>query len=277
MTFVLQAVCASGTPTVVILIAGHSIELSHAKSACDSILFALLPSEFGGDAIVDTLLGKYSPAGRLPVTFYDHSIMKTRDPVDMKLRTGSGITYQHYRGTPLWEFGFGLSYSAFSFSWANVDAASVAAAAVASGETSLVYTVKVTNVGQRGAGVAVLGFVNGSTVAAANNDRHSGDVQQDLVSPPIRELFNFTRIWLDVNQSKTIELGMSPEILANTDANGVQAVRAGTYTVAIGGVGRAGRVEDGAVVMPLTVHGDDAELFSMTKLRERHAKRTELA
>jgi hypothetical protein len=55
---------------------------------------------------VDTLLGKYSPAGRLPVTFYDHTIMKTRDPVDMKLRTGSGITYQHYRGTPLWEYGF---------------------------------------------------------------------------------------------------------------------------------------------------------------------------
>jgi beta-glucosidase len=259
LTVVLQAVCASGTPTVVILIAGHSIELSHAKSACDSILFALLPSEFGGDAIVDTLLGKYSPAGRLPVTFYDHSIMKTRDPVDMKLRTGSGITYQHYRGTPLWEFGFGLSYSTFSFSWAKMDAASVAAAVVATGETLLVYT------------------VNGSTVAAANNDRHSGDAQQDLVSPPIRELFNFTRIWLDVNQSKTIELGMSPEILANTDANGVQAVRAGTYTVAIGGVGRAARVEDGAVVMPLTVHGEDAELFSMTKLRERHAKRTELA
>ena len=106
----LQAVCATGVPTVVVLIAGHSIELSHAKAQCDSILYALLPSEFGGDAIVDTLLGKHSPAGRLPVTFYDHSIMIARDPVDMKLRTSGGITYQHYTGTPLYEYGFGLSY-----------------------------------------------------------------------------------------------------------------------------------------------------------------------
>jgi beta-glucosidase-like glycosyl hydrolase len=113
----LQAVCASGTPTVVVVIAGHSIELSHAKAHCDSILFALLPSQFGGDAIVDTLLGKHSPAGRLPVTFYDHSIMDTRDPLDMALRSGSGITYQHYRGEPLWEYGFGLSYTTFEFTW----------------------------------------------------------------------------------------------------------------------------------------------------------------
>lgn len=263
--------CASGTPTVVVLIAGHSIELSHAKSACDSILFALLPSEFGGDAIVDTLLGKFSPAGRLPVTFYDHSIMKTRDAVDMKLRTGSGITYQHYRGNPLWEFGFGLSYSAFSFGWSKaVDGDSIAASAVVSGATSLVYTVKVTNVGQRAAGVAVLAFVNGTTTAA-DSDATRDVPQEGFVSPPIRELFNFTRIWLGVGQSETVELAMEPEILANTDARGVQAVRAGAYTVAIGGVGRAGRAEDGAVVAPLAVHGD-AELFSMPKLRERHAK-----
>lgn len=135
---------------------------------------------------------------------------------------------------------------------------------------SLVYTVKVTNVGQRAAGVAVLAFVNGTTTAA-DSDATRDVPQEGFVSPPIRELFNFTRIWLGVGQSETVELAMEPEILANTDARGVQAVRAGAYTVAIGGVGRAGRAEDGAVVAPLAVHGD-AELFSMPKLRERHAK-----
>ena len=85
----LEAVCATSVPTVVVLLAGHSIELSHAKAHCDAILFALLPSQFGGDAIADTLLGTHSPAGRLPVTFYDHSIMRSHDPLDMSLRSGS--------------------------------------------------------------------------------------------------------------------------------------------------------------------------------------------
>ena len=152
----------------------------------------------------------------------------------------------------------------------------MASLAVASGETSLVYTVKVTNVGKRAAGIAVLAFVNGSTATTAAGAVDNDGADGKLVSPPIRELFNFTRIWLDVGQSKTVELIMAPELLANTDARGVQAVRAGTYTVAIGGVGRAGRVEDGAVLAPLMVHGEDAELFSMPKLRERHAKRTGL-
>eukprot|EP01052_Picozoa_sp_SAG31_P032737 SAG31_NODE_3620_length_4061_cov_2.042403_2_plen_127_part_00 len=72
--------------------------------------------------------------------------------------------------------------------------------------------------------------------------------------------------------SKIVELAMAPEIVANTDVRGVQLVKAGTCTVAIGGVGKARRVEDGAVVALLKVHGEDAKLFSMPKLQEQHAK-----
>jgi len=157
------------------------------------------------------------------------------------------------------EYGFGLSYSTFSFHWGKTTTAANSHA-IATGETALTYSVTVKNTGKLAAGVAVLGFVNASR----------GSVDP---SPPLRELFNFTRVWLAAGQSKTLELSMGSDILANTDAKGVQAVRKGTYGVAIGGVGRAGRVEDGAVYAELEVGGEDAALFSMAELRERHERK----
>jgi|EP01047_Picozoa_sp_COSAG01_P032090 beta-glucosidase len=102
-----DAVCNTGKPVVVVVVAGHSIDLTVAKRACGAILFAFLPSQFGGDAIADVLLGQYSPAGRLPITFYDSSVnvRSNFNPVNMALRHGNGVTYQHFRGTPLYEFG----------------------------------------------------------------------------------------------------------------------------------------------------------------------------
>lgn len=265
----LESVCATKVPTVVVVIAGHSLELSHAKEKCGAILFAFLPSQFGGDAIIDTLLGVYSPAGRLPVTFYSKDIMKERNPVDMSLRGGSGITYQHYRGTPIWEFGFGLSYTTFEFSWSRkvqlVEEQGryrVTSTSVAEGRVLLTYTVLVHNTGLRASSVAVLGFVNTTLSTGAQSKDHP--------TPPMRRLFNFTRVWLDVGQSTTVTLNLEPNVLAISDHAGLQAVRPGLYTIAIGGIGRAGRTEDGAVQTTLSVEGPPAPLFSMSRLREHH-------
>lgn len=265
----LESICATNVPTVVVAIAGHSLELSHAKEHCDAILFAFLPSQFGGDAIIDTLLGVYSPAGRLPVTFYTKDILKERDPVDMSLRGGSGITYQHYRGSPIWEFGFGLSYTTFEFIWsrklqlvADQWHDRVTATAVTRGEVLLSYTVLVTNTGSRASSVAVLGFVSTSNSAAASSNGQP--------SPAIRKLFNFTRVWLDIGESTNVTLSLEPSVLASSDHAGLQAVRPGLYTIAIGGVGRAGRTEDGAASATLLVEGYPSSLFSMHALREHH-------
>ena len=83
----------------------HSIDLTVAKEACGAIIFAFLPSQFGGDALADVILGDYSPAGRLPVTFYGSDLQDWFDPTDMSLRQGNGVTYMHHRGSPLFEYG----------------------------------------------------------------------------------------------------------------------------------------------------------------------------
>ena len=264
----IEAVCSAGKPVVLVVVAGHSIDLTAAKQVCGAILFAFLPSQFGGDAIADVLLGDYSPAGRLPVTFYDSSVnlRSNFNPEDMSLRQGNGVTYQHYRGTPLYEFGFGLSYSTFRFQWSEPPPTASTTQAVAAAhddDPPLVYRVTVTNTGEVASGVAVLAFVNTSI-------QHLDPDTDPLPSPPLRKLFNFTRTFLAPGASVHLEFSLGRELVALSDHSGQQAVRAGRYTVAIGGVGRAGRVEDGAVSTPLQLTGEPRVLFSMNELRRRH-------
>ena len=130
-----------------------------------------------------------------------------------------------------------------------------------------------TNTGEIAAGVAVLAFVNTSAEGLA--PLASGAAA--MPTPPLRTLFNFTRVFLQRGASIKLELSLTRESLALSDDAGDQAVRAGRYTVAIGGVGRAGRVEDGAVTTPLELHGDPRVLFSMGELRGRYSSSTPAA
>eukprot|EP01052_Picozoa_sp_SAG31_P039989 SAG31_NODE_5681_length_2384_cov_1.879212_3_plen_393_part_00 len=265
-----KVLCGSGKPVVLVVIAGHSIDLTEAKQACSAILFAFLPSQFGGDAIADVLLGQYSPAGRLPITFYDRSVNERSNfnPEDMALRQGNGVTYQHYRGEALYEFGFGLSYSTFSFEWFKqpTSVCTTKAASADEDKTALRYHVVVTNTGDIAAGVAVLAFVN--TSIEALSPIASGAVS--MPSPPVRELFNFTRIFLKAGALAKLEFSLGRSVLALSDDAGNRAVHAGHYNVAIGGVGRAGHEEDGAVSASLELRGEAQQLFSLGELRQRH-------
>ncbi|MDE6757593.1 MAG: fibronectin type III-like domain-contianing protein, partial [Muribaculaceae bacterium] len=79
------------------------------------------PGEQGGNAVAEALFGKYNPAGRLPLTFY-----RSMDDLpafdDYSLTNGPGRTYQYFTGKPLYEFGYGLSYTKFKYSNLKIDA-----------------------------------------------------------------------------------------------------------------------------------------------------------
>ena len=121
------------------------------------------------------------------------------------------------------------------------------------------------NTGDVDSGIAVLAFVNATL---------SEKDLEGLPSPPIRQLFNFTRVHVRARAKESVELSMEPELLALTSYVGVRAIRSGAYTVAIGGVGRAGRLEDGAVSGEVRVErGEPAVLFSMAALRAEHGAR----
>ena len=106
-----RAVASAGKPLVVVLMNGSALAPRWEKEHASAILEAWYPGEEGGTAIANTLRGRNNPAGRLPVTFYqDVHQLPTFENYSM-----SGRTYRYFTGTPLWPFGYGLSYTSFSY------------------------------------------------------------------------------------------------------------------------------------------------------------------
>jgi beta-glucosidase len=104
---------AHNKPIVAVITAGSAVDVSAIEPYADAIVYAWYPGEQGGNALADILFGKVSPSGHLPVTFY-HSLndLPAYDSYAMKDRT-----YRYYNGEVQYPFGFGLSYSSFSYQW----------------------------------------------------------------------------------------------------------------------------------------------------------------
>ncbi|WP_029904900.1 glycoside hydrolase family 3 protein [Prevotella sp. 10(H)] len=99
--------------TVVVLVAGSSMAINWIDSNIPAIIDAWYPGEQGGNAVAEVLFGDYNPAGRLPLTFYNS--LDELAPFD-DYNVKNGRTYQYFTGKPLYEFGYGLSYTQFKYS-----------------------------------------------------------------------------------------------------------------------------------------------------------------
>jgi beta-glucosidase len=97
---------------VLVLTGGSALAVDWAQQNLPAILLSWYPGQRGGDAVADVLFGKENPAGRLPVTFYKaNEKLPAFEDYSMKNRT-----YRYFTGEPLYPFGFGLSYTQFSYS-----------------------------------------------------------------------------------------------------------------------------------------------------------------
>jgi beta-glucosidase len=113
----LETAYASGKPVIVVLINGSALAVGSAKAHARAIVEAWYPGQEGGTAIAETLTGKNNPSGRLPVTFYE-SISQLPPFSDYSMQNR---TYRYFNGTPLYPFGYGLSYSDFRYSDLSVE------------------------------------------------------------------------------------------------------------------------------------------------------------
>jgi beta-glucosidase-like glycosyl hydrolase len=239
-----QSVVATGKPTVVVLINGGPLAIEWIKDNVHAIVEAFYPGEMGGDAIADVLLGKISPGGRLPYTIYPSDFVSKRSMFDMNLRDNGGITYRYYTGDALWEFGFGMSYTTFEYTWMMPEYPRALTTHLAA-KDGINYTVKVTNTGHMAGDEVVLGFLNNS----------------DHEDAPIRELFAFERISLDPGQSEVVYLTVPPEVLSLVDERGVEAIVPGRYGVKIG-----------VLETEVNLKGDTQILFDLMEVKKRHVK-----
>ena len=104
----MDVVLAVGKPTVIVLMVGSAIDLGEAGEKADAVLLSWYPGAQGGKVVADILLGRLSPSGKLPVTFYyNEQLAQMPDFKDYAMR---GRTYRYFENRPLYPFGYGLTY-----------------------------------------------------------------------------------------------------------------------------------------------------------------------
>ena len=205
----IEAAAAAGKPLVVVLMNGSALSVNWAKEHANAILDAWYPGEEGGAAVAETLSGKNNPAGRLPVTFYTGvNQLPPFDNYAMK-----GRTYRYFDGTPLYPFGYGLSYTTFAYSVLKLPKKVIAAG------QPLVAEATVTNQGKAGGDEVVQLYLNFPKVEGA----------------PQKALRGFQRVHLEPGTSKKVRFQLQPRDLSMVSEAGDPIVPEGEFTVTIGG------------------------------------------
>lgn len=105
-------------PIIAVITAGSAVDVAAIAPYADAVILAWYPGEQGGNALADIIFGKYSPAGRLPVTFYK----SLQDLPDYKDYSMKNRTYRYFQGKVDYPFGYGLSYTKFDYNWQTAPA-----------------------------------------------------------------------------------------------------------------------------------------------------------
>ncbi|GLQ94942.1 glycoside hydrolase family 3 [Dyella acidisoli] len=224
----LERAAANGKPLVVVLMSGSAVALNWAKAHADAIVTAWYPGEEGGRAIAQVLAGDYNPGGRLPVTFY----RSTRDLPPFVSYAAQGRTYRYFEGTPLYPFGYGLSYTHFAYAEPQLSSTRLDA-----GEKLTVSAI-VRNEGDRDGDEVVQVYL---------------DAPDDPLAPR-HALVGFQRVHLAAKESRRVSFELTPRQLNSVDAAGERAVKAGHYRVFVGG-GQPGDTE--GVMAAFTIGGHE--------------------
>ncbi len=179
----------TGTPIIMVLMAGSAIAFDGLEKDLPAILEVWYPGQRGGDAVADALFGDYNPAGRLPVTFYK-STDDLPDFKDYYMKAKNGFTYRYFKGEPLYPFGHGMSYTNFKYSDLTIDKTMIGE------KDNINISVSVKNTGKYDGEEVVQLYVK--------------DLKSNKVMPVI-QLREFKRISLKKDEKKTIQFTLNPE------------------------------------------------------------------
>ena len=205
----IESLGAAGKPLVIVLTNGSALAVNWAKEHANAILDAFYPGEEGGTAVAETLSGRNNPAGRLPVTFYT-SVDQLPAFEDYSMK---GRTYRYFEGKPLYPFGYGLSYTTFSYSGLTVPPKPVKAG------DPLTADVTVTNAGKLAGDEVVQLYLSFPDVKGA----------------PLRALRGFQRVHLEAGKSQAVHFELKPRDLSMVTEAGEPIIADGQYKISIGG------------------------------------------
>ena len=208
-TQLMQKLKALGKPMVLVMLNGSAVGINWENDNLPAILEAWYPGQAGGTAIADVLFGDYNPSGRLPLTFYkDITDIPAFNDYSME-----GKTYRYFQGTPLYDFGYGLSYTSFAYS-------NLALAETHNVDAPITISVAVTNTGK----------VAGEEVVQVYFTNPKGDERNT-----IRTLVGFDRVYIAPGATKQVSFTISPKQLAQFKNNRFE-LAAGPLTFSVGGM-----------------------------------------
>ncbi|MBB3188119.1 glycoside hydrolase family 3 C-terminal domain-containing protein [Microbacter margulisiae] len=207
-TALMQKIEQLHKPSVMVMMNGGAVACNWEQEHLPAILEAWYPGQAGGTAIADILFGDYNPSGRLPVTFY-RSVKDIPPFTDYSME---GRTYKYFKGNPLYEFGYGLSYSSFTYS-------NMQAPQTISVSDSLPVSVDITNTGKMDGHEVVEVYIT-----------HLGNPLM-----PIRALVGFTRVSLKAGETKRVTVMIPNSQLYQLTPSCQKAVLPGGMIVSIGG------------------------------------------
>ena len=207
-----EAIKSTGVPVIVILINGRPLATPWISGNVSALIEAWEPGSMGGKAIGEILWGKVNPSGKLPVTV-PYSVGQITTVYNHK---PSQYAHPAIDGPkmPLYQFGYGLSYTKFEYSGLALDSGSISA-----GE-SVRVSVNVSNVGDVDGEEVVQLYVRDDYSSAAR---------------AVKELKGFKRIALKAGETRTVEFEILPDDLSYYNANAEYVLEPGTFTVMAGG------------------------------------------
>jgi beta-glucosidase len=221
----LKALVNTGKPLVLVLFTGRPLTLTWEDGHVDAMLNVWAPGTEAGNAIAGALFGDYNPSGKLPVTFprtvgqiplyYNH--LPTGRPFDGKGDAKFRSNYLDESNEPLYPFGYGLSYTSFTYGDIRLSAAN------AKGESSVTATVTLTNSGK---------YDGEETVQLYIRDPVAG------ISRPVKELKQFQKVFVEAGQSREVTFEVTPADLRFYNYDLKYDWEPGEFEIMIGGNSR---------------------------------------
>jgi beta-glucosidase len=208
-TELMKALKATGKPVVFVMLTGSAIAIPWEDENIPAIVNTWYGGQSAGTALADVLFGDYNPAGRLPVTFYKSDA----DLAGFSDYSMNNRTYRYFKGEALYPFGYGLSYTTFTYS-------NIKTVATAAKGKNITASVTIKNSGKRDGEEVVQLYTAYKELNGLN---------------PLKALKGFKRMALKAGESKTVTFTLTPEQLSLIDEAGNAYQPKGKLTISIGG------------------------------------------
>ena len=211
-SFAQQVIAAAGSkPVVLVLVSGGIVSFDSLKGKVPAIVDAFNPAMYGPKALATTLFGDENRFGKLPVTIYPGNYSDQIQLQDMSYTSGPGRSYRYYTGTPLYPFGYGLSYTTFELSCHSTGREG----------TNFTFGCTLRNSGTRRGDEVIIVY---HTVSEAIHNAASHPIPQ-------RQVVEFTRMSLEPNEEQHLTFTIPQLSFSVINENGAKILYSGQHSL----------------------------------------------